>query len=148
MLNLKKKYKKALQKNSKSLAVHLSLAWRGIRESIGYTLVIHLRICTSHRGDERFCRLWLVLCRTQCTPLSHINRFTITPKHTLSTTFQRPSAEYSQPRSDNFGNFMRRPIFAPSSMFSRWIRHSFSFDLGSCAISSYLFSGLNVPHRV
>jgi hypothetical protein len=50
-------------------------------------------------------RLW----RAQSTvhpPLSHINKFGVTPQ-SLSPFYHRPSADYSQAHSDNFGNFLR-----------------------------------------
>jgi hypothetical protein len=50
------------------------------------------------------CNLY-ILCVPQS--LSHVIRFTVTP-NTYPPPFHRRSADYSQPPSDSFGNFLRR----------------------------------------
>ncbi len=50
------------------------------------------------------------------SPLSHINRFSVTPPH-IPPPFKRPSAYYSQHRSDKFVNFLRWLEFALVSIF-------------------------------
>ncbi len=49
-------------------------------------------------------------------PLSHINRFIVTPKNSLPP-FHCRSADYSQPHFDSFGTFMRRLAFALNSIY-------------------------------
>ncbi len=49
-------------------------------------------------------------------PLSKINRFTVTPQHTLPQ-FKRLSADNSQIHSNNFGNFLRRLANGLASTF-------------------------------
>jgi hypothetical protein len=63
--------------------------------------------------DSKF--LDTVAC-TKCSvpPPSHINRFTVTPQHTL-LLFQSPSADYPQSHSNNTGNL--RLAFAMASTF-------------------------------
>ncbi len=41
-----------------------------------------------------------------------INRFTVTPQFLTPSSFPRPSADYSQRYSDDFGNFLKRLAFA------------------------------------
>ncbi len=52
-------------------------------------------------------RLWLVMYRVQWIPSVTHQQIQCQPPHTL-LSFQRPSAGYSQPHSDNFCNFLRR----------------------------------------
>jgi hypothetical protein len=78
---------------------------------------VQLRYVTFTLRFAMFCSstFFYSIERTVHPTLSHINKFTVDP-NTLSPIY-RWSADYSQPYSDSFGNFLRRVECALASAF-------------------------------
>jgi hypothetical protein len=75
--------------------------------------------CTSkQQGNILQALLTYVACTEYSVPHCHTSTDSLSPRHTLPTPFQRPSADYSQLHSDNVGNFLWRP--ACCQIHSRW----------------------------